>query len=275
MYDKQYVNSPCCAGRYETNRPSSHIPIVPKSYASIGAIHPLSLLPNNDKYPFPLPQNPHFPSPPEMFIIIFESTTPASRTAIQGQYYLQLETLLQTQPGFISEVPFASPHREDQAVLIAKWTDEAGVHVWRTQHQHLMIQYKARHGIFDAYRLRVGPEVSASDEDEEGDDTKQVTKHRGHFVVLHEAPIAEGTTTVSGDMSELVDPAKGAAVDVLADLVDAAVYRGDKSVLWISGWATRAAATRFEEAIRRVEGASVSVVRVVRDYGKDDRSEAP
>ena len=75
-------------------------------------------------------------------------------------------------------------------------------------------------------------------------------------------------------MSGLVDPEKGAVVDV-KDLVDAAVYRGEKRLLWISGWATKEAAMRFGGAIRRVEGDSVCVVRVVRDYGKDDRSEAP
>ena len=208
-----------------------------------------------------------------MFFIVFESTTPISKEAIAGEYYLQMQTLLQTQPGFISEVPFASPIHPDQTVLVAKWTDETGVHIWRKQHDHLRIQYKARQGIFETYRLRVGPDSSSSSEggeQEEGEAQNQ-TKHKGRFVVLYEGP----TSTSTANVTDLLDTAKGSVDDVAAELVDASVYQGEKSMLWISSWPTKEAAAGFENAICRTEGDAVHVFSVKRDYGGTDRSEAP
>ena len=209
-----------------------------------------------------------------MFIIVFESTTPASKAAVGAQYYTQMQALLRSQPGFISETPFASPIHPDQAVLIAKWETEAGVHVWRTQHEHLRIQYKARRSVFAGYRLRVGPELSGGkkgdEEEEEGEG--EVTQHAGRFVVLYEGPVSS-TSTVR--VTDLLDSATTDGADVAKDLVDASVYQGEKSVLWISSWTTEAAAVGFQKAIRRMEGDDVLVFRVKRDYGAVDRGEAP
>ncbi|KAI4224739.1 MAG: hypothetical protein L6R40_008421 [Gallowayella cf. fulva] len=204
-----------------------------------------------------------------MFFVVFESTTPKSRAAVAGEYYVQMQKLLQSQPGFISEVPYASPIHDDQQVLIAKWTDEAGVLIWRNQHDHLQIQYKARNGVFDAYRLRVGPDLLPT-ESQAVQETDAVTKHKGQFIVLYEGPL----TTSTRNVSDLVNPEKGSAA-TLAELVDASVYQSEKSVLWITSWPTQAAAVRFESAVQRTEGDVVPVFRVKRDYGGIDRSEAP
>ncbi|KAL8993200.1 MAG: hypothetical protein Q9169_006523 [Polycauliona sp. 2 TL-2023] len=214
-----------------------------------------------------------------MFIISFESSTPSSRLSIQSEYYTQMQSLLRTQPGFISETPFASPHHPDRAILIAKWENEAGVHIWRKQFQHLQIQYKARHGVFAGYRLRVGPELSSSsivsgaeDAVDEAEGEEEVTKHEGRYMVVYEGLVS---MTGTADVTDLVDSGKGNVADVVKEMVDAAVYQGEKSVLWISSWRTENAAVAFQEAVTRVEGDSVIVFRVKRDYGGMDRSEAP
>ncbi|CAO1606183.1 hypothetical protein XANCAGTX0491_009684 [Xanthoria calcicola] len=110
-----------------------------------------------------------------MFITVFECITPASEAAIGGQYYTQMQTLLRSQPGFISETPFASPIHPDKAVLIAKGETEAGVHIWRTQHEHLRIQYKARRSVFAGYRLRVGPELLSLEGGKKGEEGGDAT----------------------------------------------------------------------------------------------------
>ncbi|KAL8778938.1 MAG: hypothetical protein Q9213_007173 [Squamulea squamosa] len=208
-----------------------------------------------------------------MFFIVFESTTPGSKTAIAGEYYVQMQELLKAQPGFISETPFASPVHPDQQVLIAKWTDEKGVHIWRKQHDHLRIQYKARHGIFDAYRLRVGPDLASLNEDDQQEDEQgeDVTRHKGRFIVLYEGPV----TTSTASVTDIIDSTGESGTGAAAELVDASVYQGEESILWISSWPTRRAAAVFEKAIRRTEGDTVSTFRVKRDYGSTDRSEAP
>ena len=105
-------------------------------------------------------------------------------------------------------------------------------------------------------------------EEEEG----EVTQHAGRFVVLYEGPVSS-TSTVR--VTDLVDSATADGADVAKDLVDASVYQGEKSVLWISAWTTEAAAVAFQKAIRRTEGDDVLVFQVKRDYGAVDRGEAP
>lgn len=46
-------------------------------------------------------------------------------------------------------------------------------------------------------------------------------------------------------------------------------------MLWISGWPDKAAAEKFVDSVKRVEGDDVRFVHIVRDYGKFDRKEAP
>ena len=107
--------------------------------------------------------------------------------------------------------------------------------------------------------------------DEEGEEG-EVTQHAGRFVVLYEGPVASTSTErVTG----LLDSATADGADVAKDLVDASVYQGEKTVLWISAWTTEAAAVGFQKAIRRMEGDDVLVFRVKRDYGAVDRGEAP
>ena len=99
-----------------------------------------------------------------------------------------------------------------------------------------------------------------------------MTQHAGRFVVLYEGAVSS-TSTVR--VTDLVDSASVDGADVSKDLVDASVYQGEKTVLWISSWLTEAAAVVFQKAIRRMEGDDVLVFRVKRDYGGVDRREAP
>ena len=98
-----------------------------------------------------------------------------------------------------------------------------------------------------------------------------MTKHQGRFVVLYEGPVETSTARVT----DMVDDTKTAGSDVAKELVGVSVYKGEKAVLWINSWPTEAAAVAFEGVIRRTEGDTVTVFRVKRDYGGNDRSEAP
>lgn len=211
-----------------------------------------------------------------MFIIIFESTTPIARSKEAVGYYTALQKLLPSQPGFISEVPYPSLHHDDQQVLIAQWEDEKGVHIWRTPHDHLIVQRNVRDHIFDAYRLRVGPEVSTANETDSTPTQERVTKHEGHFIVLYERPVATSSAgEISGDLEDLIDPSKASVSGTSSHLVDVSVYKGESNLLWISAWPDKAAAYSFESSLHRRQDDTVHMVQVVRDYGKLDRSEAP
>ena len=211
-----------------------------------------------------------------MYFVIFELKSPTSRTSISTEYYLALQKILQTQQGFISEIPYASPHHEDRQVLVARFADEASVRHWRGQHDHLKFQYKSREALFDDYRLRVGPETSS--DDEAGADEEHATGKKGRFVCLYERPAGSEATALplSNNVIDLVDSsAKDQSADISALLVDTTVYQGEKDVVWISSWVDKAASVRFEQSIARTHGDAVHFIQVVRDYGKYDRKEAP
>ncbi|KAI4210633.1 MAG: hypothetical protein LQ351_006512 [Letrouitia transgressa] len=219
-----------------------------------------------------------------MFFVVFELNLPASRTPVSMEYYAKLQSILQTQAGFISEVPYASPHREGRQVLVAKFVDEASVRAWRLQHDHLIIQYHARREVFDDYRLRVGPSTSLDrEEGEVSEGAEHVTRKKGHIICLYERPIlaAEDTADPSSIPSNVVDLVDREAQkdpslkDVIASLVDTTVYQSEKTMLWISGWVDKDAAVGFGHLVSRTQGDSIQLVRVERDYGKYDRNEAP
>lgn len=210
----------------------------------------------------------------DMFFVIFESVVPSPARAISSQYYATLQSLLQLQSGFISEVPFVSLIHEGGQVLVAKFVDEAAVQSWRLQTDHLRIQKRARQHIFESYRIRVGPEILAEEKKKE---TKEPTTGMpGPFILLYQYPTPRdiNSSTVS-KLSSLVNQEKPYSSEILADLVDSAMYQSEQCVLWLASWPTEAAAINFKDLIRRVQGDAAHLVRVMRDYGKLDRKEAP
>lgn len=94
-------------------------------------------------------------------------------------------------------------------------------------------------------------------------------------MLLYERSVVEGDGIPTEDVRELVDSVKVLGFDAADAFVDTVVYQGGKSVVWISGWKDDLAAAGFGKVLQRVEGDSVQLVRVERDYGKNDRKEAP
>ena len=209
-----------------------------------------------------------------MYFVILESTVPKSRTAISAAYYTNMQKLLHAQPGFISEVPFGSPFDEERQTLVSKWVDGSSVRKWRLQHDHLKIEKKGRETVFGDYRLRAGPKLLSDGEEDEGNEMTSTHK-QGHFMVLYEQPIAGIMTPLSHEITALLDDAKFDVSAVTTRLIDVAVHQGEQTALWVSGWPTKAAAVEFESSLRRVPGDEIHIIRVARDYGKNDRAEAP
>lgn len=110
---------------------------------------------------------------------------------------------------------------------------------------------------------------------EEGHGGGRVTGKEGRCVLLYERSVVEGDGIPTEDVRELVDSVKVLGFDAADAFVDTVVYQGGKSVVWISGWKDDFAAAGFGKVLQRVEGDSVQLVRVERDYGKNDRKEAP
>lgn len=234
-----------------------------------------------------------------MFIAVFEETIPASRNVIAGAYYTKLRPILQEQEGFISESGYQCPHDEKKHLALAKFTDAEAAHRWRTQPNHLRVQRKSRTGVFEDYRLRCGS-VIEPDEYYTAEDTvdftstpsststsasaststssTNLTSKRGRYMVIYEELIADREKP--GQRSHIETALLVAASGIFDEAFDITPYANDTNVVWLISFATKKAAVkcRASQAYENVRKGSedwTHLIRVERDYGKNDRKEAP
>ena len=199
-----------------------------------------------------------------MYYVISESVVPANRASIAESYYNTLVPEIHKISGFVSEQELQSPTTTEKSVTISYWEDEAAIKRWRNETTHLRIPKKASAGVFESYRIRVGP-VVVQEEDKE-----DVSSGQEHFIVFYQRDKAEEDLTDNN--ASLIG--SDAASQVKENLLDSAVYRASQAV-WISAWRSKAAAREFERSIHRVPGNSVKRIQVLRDYTKADRKDAP
>jgi heme-degrading monooxygenase HmoA/quinol monooxygenase YgiN len=178
--------------------------------------------------------------------------------------------------GFVDNIRYGSLTRDGWILSLSGWRDEKALVRWRTQAQHHHVQELGRQGILLDYHLRVGQIT----EDTHLPDGLELREQR-----LDETEIGEGTTAVL--ITAHVDPgtSEPAAAEETAallgldrhagglvfwDVYDAVLEPGN--LLLHTVWRDAAAA----EGIRSLDTAQRRrQIRIVRDYTKDDRREAP
>jgi heme-degrading monooxygenase HmoA len=190
-----------------------------------------------------------------MFAVLFEVEPRAERWDDYLRHAAALRPELLRIDGFLDNRRFNSRRRPGWLLSLSLWRDEKAVIRWRTHGGHHAVQAEGRSEILRDYHLRVGevtrengsplPEMrlDATDEGE----AKAVT--------VIEMPAAD--TPPSGD--GLID------WDRFDGITDPA------SRLLLLWWRNKAAMTRWPGAggTRRLD------VRIVRDYGLRQRTEAP
>ena len=181
--------------------------------------------------------------------------------------------------GFVDDIRYRSLAREGWILSLSGWRDEKSLVRWRTKTKHHEAQQKGRDQILEDYHLRVG-QVTLDTEVPKG---QQIVEQR-----LDETETGEGTTVSlitmkrppefketgnPADCAQLMslDPRADGLLDW--DLFDAVLSPGD--LILLISWKDHAAAERFENEFTIPEGARLRRVRVVRDYSKFDRREAP
>ncbi len=191
-----------------------------------------------------------------------------------------LKPILETIDGFVDNERFESRLKPGWILSHSTWRDEKSVVRWRTEGEHHAVQEKGRFEIFQDYHLRVG------------DVTSDTTPP-------WEAPVDErrfdetevGAARSSPSPKSL--PAKGAAFAAQLDFlpshlgldvnsgavgeyeVYASIYNPGKLALLVSWKDVKAADAWSPKKIEGVEALRHRKVRVVRDYGRFDRREAP
>jgi heme-degrading monooxygenase HmoA len=215
-----------------------------------------------------------------MFSVIFEVLPNEGRKEEYLELAKRLKPILETIDGFVDNERFESQLRPGWVLSHSTWRDEKSVVRWRTEGEHHATQVKGRFEIFQDYHLRVGDVTS---------DTHPPKEAAVHELRFDETEV--GTAKLA-TFTEIV-PVKGAALVTQADLLPAhlgldldvgaviehdvwaSIYNPGKLALLI-GWKDASAAEhwmpRMSDGIATLRQRKV---RIVRDYGRFDRREAP
>ncbi len=213
-----------------------------------------------------------------MFSVIFEVNP---RSENWDDYLANAKMLrpeLEQVEGFVDNIRYRSLTREGWILSLSGWRDEKSLVRWRTSMRHHEVQQKGRDGILADYHLRVG-QITRDNQVPSG---QELAEQR-----LDETEVGEGTTITLLAFARPAHLTETAAVDEYAkslglkpwaadsvswDLFDAVLTPGQ--LILLITWKDEAAADEYERSIP-AGGNRVRRVRVIRDYGKYDRREAP
>ena len=157
--------------------------------------------------------------------------------------------------------------------------DEKSLVRWRTHMRHHEVQQKGRDEILADYRLRVG-QITADDHlpagyalTEQRLDETEIGEGTMITLINPERPTGFRETNDPDDLAEQLSLRPWAAMSASWDIFDAVLTPGD--LILLISWKDEAAARAYEGSLAPKGAARVRRVRIVRDYGKYDRREAP
>jgi heme-degrading monooxygenase HmoA len=215
-----------------------------------------------------------------MFSVIFEVLPAQGKKDEYLGLAKHLKPILEKVDGFVDNERFESKLRPGWVLSHSTWRDEKSVVRWRTDGEHHAVQEMGRFEIFQDYHLRVG-DVAA-----DTDPPKEAPIGERRFDET-EVGIAKVVTFTE------ITPARGAALAAQFDLlpihvgldlqsgaiadhdVYASIYNPGKLALLVSWKDANAADAWFPKKIDGIEKLRHRKIRVIRDYGRFDRREAP
>ena len=215
-----------------------------------------------------------------MFSVIFEVLPNEGRKEEYLGLARHLKPVLEAIDGFVDNERFESRLRPGWVLSHSTWRDEKSVVRWRTQGEHHVIQGKGRFEIFADYHLRVGdvtadtaPPAEAPVLERRFDETEVGAAKLVTFTeITPEQGIAFEAQSDLLPAHLGLDPTSGAIVE---QDVFASIYNPGKLALLLS-WKDAKAGNAWSP--RKIDGIAKlrhRRVRVVRDYGRFDRREAP
>jgi heme-degrading monooxygenase HmoA len=215
-----------------------------------------------------------------MFSVIFEVLPNEGRKDEYLELAKHLKPVLEKIDGFVDNERFESRRRPGWLLSQSTWRDEKSVVRWRTQGEHHVIQGKGRFEIFADYHLRVGdvtadtaPPAEAPILERRFDETEVGAAKLVTFTEITPEQGAAFAAQPGLLLAHLgVDPTGGAVVE---HDVFASIYNPGKLALllsWKDPKAGNAWSTRKIDGIAKLRHRRI---RVVRDYGRFDRREAP
>lgn len=213
-----------------------------------------------------------------MFSVIFEVHPHADRKDEYLALGKQLKPILESIDGFIDNERFESRTRSGWVLSHSSWRDEKSLVRWRAEGEHHAVQRKGRDEVFEDYHLRIGEVIHDSVPQEHASEGQRLDETE-----TGAAKVASFTEITPEDGIDLSEWPNGLLAEIgltgLPGLVEhdlfASIYIPGKLAL-LASWRDAAAAEAF--APKLVAGMAAlrhRTVRIIRDYGRFDRREAP
>ncbi|MCK1323593.1 alpha/beta fold hydrolase [Bradyrhizobium sp. 156] len=195
-----------------------------------------------------------------LFAVVFEVEPDPEQKAQYLEIAGGLRPVLEKMAGFIMNERFRSRRNPLKLLSLSLWDDEKALVRWRTVEQHHRGQVRGRAGVLSDYHLRVG-EVEMAIGDYSDRQLGWMTNEETEVSDVKALTVVDRPTA---------PPGIGAAN---CEMFDHLTSKGRVAVL--CRWPTVSAAKNHIESETLPNGASAYVIRVIRDYGKADRREAP
>jgi heme-degrading monooxygenase HmoA len=215
-----------------------------------------------------------------MFSVIFEVLPNEGKKDEYLGLAKHLKPILEKIDGFVDNERFESQLRPGWVLSHSTWRDEKSVVRWRTEGEHHATQAKGRFDIFQDYHLRVGdvtfdtdPPREAPIQERRFDETEV---GNAKLVTFTEITPAKGAATA--EQAELLPAHLGLDLEINAIAehdVWASIYNPGKMALLVAWTDAKAGGLWMPSKIDGIETLRHRRVRVVRDYGRFDRREAP
>jgi heme-degrading monooxygenase HmoA len=181
--------------------------------------------------------------------------------------------------GFVDNIRYKSLTRDGWILSLSSWRDEKSLVRWRTRMRHHEVQQKGRDEILADYHLRVG-QITADNQIPEGFtlaeqrlDETEVGEGTAVTLINATRPAEWKETNNPYDCAEWLGLNPWAADSTSWDIFDSVLAPGD--LILLVSWKDNAAAQAYEASFYAKDNARSRQVRVIRDYGKYDRREAP
>ena len=215
-----------------------------------------------------------------MFSVIFEVLPAEGKKDAYLDLAKHLKPILETIDGFVDNERFESRLRPGWVLSHSTWRDEKSVVRWRTEGEHHAVQEKGRFEIFQDYHLRVG-DVTADNDPPQNAPVKELRFDETEIGKAKVVTFTEITPRKDAGFSNQPDllPARlGLDLSrraIVQHDVWASIYHPGKLALLVSWIDSKAADAWSPKQIDGIDRLRHRKVRVVRDYGRFDRREAP
>jgi heme-degrading monooxygenase HmoA len=215
-----------------------------------------------------------------MFSVLFEILPRAERRDIHAEIAGSLLPELERVPGFVDNFLYKSLLNEGWMLSLSTWRDEKSVVRWRTRRLHAEAQQRGRAEILADYHLRIS-EVTYDTEIPEGCELRDQR--------LDETELGAGTAITLIDAKQVPEWVASQNAHEIAlylgfdlnsygdcvswDVFEAVFSPGD--IILLCSWNDQASALEFAKYALVPDDSRARATRVVRDYTKFDRREAP